>query len=78
MLCRVVFFSESHTVGTKIIADPERCFYKLASESLLNLLQDRPSLEMIIVSSNFLAGLGFVAVQNAGIILKGIISRNTA
>ena len=43
------------TVGTKIIADPEKCFQELISEKLLILLRDWPSLELIIVSSNFQA-----------------------
>ena len=41
------------TVGTKIIADPEKCFLELISEILLILLRDRPGLGLIIVSSNF-------------------------
>ena len=47
----------SHTVGTKIIADPEKCFQELISDKLLILLWDRPCLELIIVSSNFQAFL---------------------
>ena len=43
------------TIGTKIIADPERCFQELISEKLLILLRDGPCLEIIIVSSNFQA-----------------------
>ena len=43
------------TVGTKIIADPEKCFQELISEKFLILLRDWPSLELIIVSSNFQA-----------------------
>ena len=43
------------TVGTKIIADPEKCFQELISEKLQILLRDRPCLEIIIVSSNFQA-----------------------
>ena len=39
------------TVGTKIIADPKKCFQELISEKLLILLRDRPCLELIIVSS---------------------------
>ena len=45
----------SSTVGTKIIADPEKCFQELISEKLLILLRDRPCLELIIVSSKFQA-----------------------
>ena len=43
------------TVGTKIIADPEKCFQELISEELLIVLRDRPCLELIIVSRNFRA-----------------------
>ena len=43
------------TVGTKIIADPEKCFQELISEKLLIFLRDGPCLELIIVSSNFQA-----------------------
>ena len=43
------------TVGTKIIADPEKCFQELISEQLLILLRDGPGLELVIVSSNFQA-----------------------
>ena len=42
-------------VGTKIIADPEKCFRELISEKLLILLRDRPCLELIFISSNFQA-----------------------
>ena len=42
-----------HTVGTKIIADPEKCFQELISEKLLIFLRDGPCLELFIVSSNF-------------------------
>ena len=45
------------TVGTKILADPEKCFQELISEKLLILLRDGPCLELIIVSSNFQAFL---------------------
>ena len=41
------------TVGTKIIADPEKCFQELVSEKLLILLRDGPCLALIMVSSNF-------------------------
>ena len=35
------------TVGTKIIADPEKCFQALISgKNLLILLRDRPCLEL--------------------------------
>ena len=44
-----------NTVGTKIIADPEKCFQELISEKLLILLRDGPCLELVIVSSNFQA-----------------------
>ena len=50
------FFFKS-TVGTKIIADPEKYFQELISEKLLILLRERPPLELIIVSSNFRASL---------------------
>ena len=43
------------TVGTKIIADPEKCFRELIAEKLLILFRDRPCLGLIIVSSNFQA-----------------------
>ena len=43
------------TVGTKIIADPEKCFQELISEKLLILLRDGHCVELIIVSSNFQA-----------------------
>ena len=43
--------------GTKIIADPEKCFQELISQNLLILLRDRSCLELIIVSSNFQAFL---------------------
>ena len=44
------------TVGTKIIADPEKCFQELInSEKLLILLGDRSCLELIIISSKFQA-----------------------
>ena len=43
------------TVGTKVIADPEKGlkFQELKSEKLLILLQDRPCQELILVSSDF-------------------------
>ena len=44
-----------HTVGTRIIADPEKWFRELISETLLILSRDRPCLELIIVSSKFQA-----------------------
>ena len=44
------FFS---TVGTKIIADLEKCSQESTSEKLLILLRDRPCLEILIGSSNF-------------------------
>ena len=47
------------TVGTKIIADPEKCFQELISEKILVLLGDGPCLELIIVSSNFQALLSY-------------------
>ena len=43
------------TVGTKMIADLEKCFQELISEKLLILLREMPCLELIIVSSNFQA-----------------------
>ena len=52
-------FDCQSTVGTKIIADPDKCFRELISEKLLILLRDRPCLEFIIVSSNFQAFLFF-------------------
>ena len=42
-------------VGTKIIADPEKCFQELISEKILLLLRERPCLEIIIVSNNLQA-----------------------
>ena len=48
------------TVGTKILADPEKCFQELISEKLLILLRERPRLELIIVSSNFFHSLLFL------------------
>ena len=33
------------TVGTKIIAGPEKCFQEVISEMFLSLLRDRPCLE---------------------------------
>ena len=42
-----------HIVGTEIIADPGNCFQDLIAEKLLMLLQDRPCLDLSIVSSNF-------------------------
>ena len=50
-------FCTLFTVGTKIIADPEKCFRELISEKLLILLRDRPCLELIIISSHFQAFL---------------------
>ena len=51
-----IFFSRilllKFTVGTKIIADSEKCFLQLISEKVLILLRDRLCLELIIVSSN--------------------------
>ena len=49
------FYYLGITVGTKIIADPEKCFQEVISEKLLILLRDGPGLELIIVSSNFQA-----------------------
>ena len=43
------------TVGTKITAEPEKCFQELLSERLRIFLQDGLCLELIIVSSNFQA-----------------------
>ena len=51
----VVVVGPSPTVGTKIIADPEKCFQELISEKLLILLRDGPGLELVIVFSNFQA-----------------------
>ena len=48
-------YMHESTVGTEIIADPEKCFQELISEKLLRLLRERPRLELIIVSSNFQA-----------------------
>ena len=49
-----VRFSDSLcTVGTKIIADPEKRFQELMSEKFLIFLWDGSCLELIIVSSNF-------------------------
>ena len=52
---RTELYNFRNTVGTKIIADPEKCFQELISEKLLILLRDRPCLELIIVSINFKA-----------------------
>ena len=43
------------TVGTKMIADPEKCFQEFISEKLLLFLRDRRCLELCFVSSNFQA-----------------------
>ena len=48
---------KANAVGTKILADPEKCFQEFVSEKLLILLQDRLYLKLIIVSSNFQAFL---------------------
>ena len=40
---------KQNTVGTKIIADPEKCFQELISEKLVILLRDGLCLELIIV-----------------------------
>ena len=45
------------TVGTKAVADPEKCLQELTSEKLLILLWGGPCLELIMVSSNFQASL---------------------
>ena len=66
-------FLNPPTVGTKIIADPEKCFQELISERLLIFLRDGPCLELIIVSSNSQALLP-LAGQITGIGLKAIIS----
>ena len=42
-------------LGPTFFADPEKCLQELNSEKLLILLRERPSLELIIVSSNFQA-----------------------
>ena len=60
------------TVGTKIIADPKKCFQELISEKLLILLRDI-CLELVIVSSYF-SGFVFLAGQITGISLKVINS----
>ena len=46
-----------YTVGTKIIADPDKCFQELISKKLLILLWNGPCLELIVVFSNFQAFL---------------------
>ena len=51
-MCAYIYI---HTVGTKIIADPENCFQELCSEKMLILLRERPCPEVFIVSSNFQA-----------------------
>ena len=67
-------FRVNITVGTKIIADPEKCFQELISEKLLIFtLRDGPCLELVIVSSNFQA-LPPLAGQITGIGLKAINS----
>ena len=48
-----MFLERQSTVGTKMIADPEKCFQELISQTLLILLRDRPCLELIIVFNNF-------------------------
>ena len=50
-------FVPGGTVGTKIIADLEKMFQEFISEKLLILLRERPSQELIFVSSNFQASL---------------------
>ena len=40
------------TVGSKSIADLEKCLQVFISEKVLMPLRDRPSLELMIVSSN--------------------------
>ena len=45
------------TVGTKTIADPEKCFQELISEELQILLWDRPCLELIFIDSSYQAFL---------------------
>ena len=60
------------TVGTKILADPRKRFHELITENLLNLLRDRPWLELNIAFSNFQALL--LARQITGISRKVINS----
>ena len=59
------------TVGTKIIADPEKGFQELTSEKLLIFFRDGSCLELIIVSSNFQTLLA-LAGQITGIGLREI------
>ena len=64
-----------NTVGTKIIADPEKCFQELISEKLRILLRDWadwPCLELNIISGNFQA---FLFLQKiTGVSLEAINS----
>ena len=63
----------SLSVGTKIVADPEKRFQELTREKLLIILRDRPCLELIIVASNF-QGFVHLAGQITGIGLTGFNS----
>ena len=60
------------TVGTKIIADLEKCFQELVSGKLLILLRDRPCLELLLISSKAF----LVQDQLTGIGLNAINSRS--
>ena len=59
-----------HTVGTKIIADPEKCFQELLSDTLLFLLRDRPCLECFLFP--VILRVALLAGQITGIRLKAI------
>ena len=50
---QAVMMLETITVGTKVRADPEKCFQEIISGKLLSSLRDRPCLEVIIVSRIF-------------------------
>ena len=53
------------------MADPGKYFQEFMSEKLLSLLQDRPCLELIIISSNF-QSFALLAGQTTRISLKAI------
>ena len=66
------------TVGTKIIADLEKCFQKLISEKLLSLLRDGPCPELINFPVTFrlssswreITGIGLKAINSSKKVLK--------
>ena len=60
----------SIAVGTKIIADPEKCFQELISGKLLISLRDRPWLEF----PEFFSGFALLAGGITEISLKDINS----